>query len=179
MFLIWSRIICNGNPLQYSCLENLMDGLQSMGSRRVDWVTSLSPFTFTHWRRKCQPTPVFLPGESRDGGAWWSMRFSRQEYWSGLPLQIILDQIKNIFYYEISLTWNKVFATKKKRERERNGGARRQASSVFFIRKMSVYVKELVIYSFSNLYWAATVDWVLGLWRPTGPDKDLPQGSSV
>ena len=40
-------------------------GLQSMGSRRVgdDWVTSLSLFTFMHWRRKWQPTPVFLPGE--------------------------------------------------------------------------------------------------------------------
>ena len=22
-------------------------------------------FTFTHWRRKWQPTPVFLPGESQ------------------------------------------------------------------------------------------------------------------
>ena len=40
--------------------------LQSMGSRRVghDWATSLSLFTFVHWRRKWQPTPVFLPGES-------------------------------------------------------------------------------------------------------------------
>ena len=48
--------------------------LQSMGSRRVwhDWATSLSLFTFMHWRRKWQPTPVFLPGESRDGGAWWA-----------------------------------------------------------------------------------------------------------
>ena len=27
--------------------------------------TSLSLFTFTHWRRKWQPTPVFLPGESQ------------------------------------------------------------------------------------------------------------------
>ena len=33
--------------------------LQSMGSLR------LSDFTFTHWRRKWQPTPVFLPGESQ------------------------------------------------------------------------------------------------------------------
>ena len=41
--------------------------LQSMGSRRVrhDWVTSLSLYTFMHWRRKWQPTPVFLPGESQ------------------------------------------------------------------------------------------------------------------
>ena len=48
-------------------------GLQSMGSQRVGhvWATSLSLFTFLHWRRKWQPTPVFLPGESQGGGAWW------------------------------------------------------------------------------------------------------------
>ena len=42
-------------------------GLQSMGLLRVghDWATSLSLFTFMHWRRKWQPTPVFLPGESQ------------------------------------------------------------------------------------------------------------------
>ena len=41
--------------------------LQSMGSLRVgyDWASSLSLFTFMHWRRKWQPTPVFLPGESQ------------------------------------------------------------------------------------------------------------------
>ena len=49
-------------------------GLQSMGLLRVghDWVTSLSLFTFMHWRRKWQPIPVFLPGEPRDGKAWWA-----------------------------------------------------------------------------------------------------------
>ena len=48
--------------------------LQSMGSWRVghDWATSLSLFTFMHWRRKWQPTPVFLPGESQGQGAWWA-----------------------------------------------------------------------------------------------------------
>ena len=41
--------------------------LQSMGSHRVghDWPTSLSLFTFMPWRRKWQPTPVFLPGEAQ------------------------------------------------------------------------------------------------------------------
>ena len=41
--------------------------LQSIGSLRVrhDWATSPSLFTFLHWRRKWQPTPVFLPGESQ------------------------------------------------------------------------------------------------------------------
>ena len=45
--------------------------LQSMGSRRVghDWATSLSLFTFTRCRRKWQPTPVFLPGESQGWGS--------------------------------------------------------------------------------------------------------------
>ena len=47
------------------------DRLQSMGSRRVghDWGTSLSLFTFLHWRRKWQRTPVFLPGESQGRGS--------------------------------------------------------------------------------------------------------------
>ena len=44
---------------------------QSMGLLRVgqDSVTSLSLFTFMHWRRKWQPTPVFLPGESQEWGS--------------------------------------------------------------------------------------------------------------
>ena len=46
-------------------------GLQSMGSLRVrhDWATSLSLFTFIHWRGKWQPTPVFLPGDSQGWGS--------------------------------------------------------------------------------------------------------------
>ena len=45
--------------------------LQSMGSLGVghESVTSLSLFTFMHWRRKYQPTPVFLPGESQGRGS--------------------------------------------------------------------------------------------------------------
>ena len=46
-------------------------GLQSMRLLRVghDWATSLSLFTFMHWRRKWQPTPGFLPGESQGRGS--------------------------------------------------------------------------------------------------------------
>ena len=46
-------------------------GLQSMGSPRVghDWATSLSLFTVMYWRRKWQPVPVFLPGESQGRGS--------------------------------------------------------------------------------------------------------------
>ena len=45
--------------------------LQSMGSLGVghDWATSLSFFIFMPWRRKWQPTPVFLPGESQGWGS--------------------------------------------------------------------------------------------------------------
>ena len=46
-------------------------GPQSMRSLRVgqDSATSLSLFTFMPWRRKWQPTPVFLPGESQGRGS--------------------------------------------------------------------------------------------------------------
>ena len=45
-------------------------GLQSMGLLGVghDWETSLYFFTFMHWRRRWQPTLVFLPGESQGRG---------------------------------------------------------------------------------------------------------------
>ena len=51
--------------------------LQSMGSLRVghNWETSLSLFTFMHWRRKWQPTPVFLPGESQGPGSLVGFRY--------------------------------------------------------------------------------------------------------
>ena len=57
----------DGNPLHYSCLENPMDGgawWAAVHGVAGSW-TRLSDFTFTHWRRKWQPTPVFLPGESQ------------------------------------------------------------------------------------------------------------------
>ena len=46
-------------------------GLQSMVSLRVghNWATSLSLFTCMHWKRKWQPTPVFLPRESQGRGS--------------------------------------------------------------------------------------------------------------
>ena len=57
----------DGTPLQYSCLENPMEGgaWQAAIHGIVKSQTQLSDFTFTHWRRKWQPTPVFLPGESQ------------------------------------------------------------------------------------------------------------------
>ena len=63
----------NGNPLQYSCPENPMDGgawwaaVHGVAKSRIR--LSDFTFTFTHWRRKWQPTPVFLPGESQGRGS--------------------------------------------------------------------------------------------------------------
>ena len=69
----------NGTPLQYSCLENPIDGgawkaavhgVAEGRTRLSDFsFTSHFPlFTFMHWRRKWEPTPVFLPGESQGQG---------------------------------------------------------------------------------------------------------------
>ena len=87
-------------------------GLQSMGSLRVghDWATSLSLFTFMHWRRKWQPTPVFLPGESQGWGAWWAAvygfaqsqtrlkQLSSRSSWSMLTLMLFLCNFHEIWY---------------------------------------------------------------------------------
>ena len=47
-------------------------------------MTSLSLFTFLHWRRKWQPTPVFLPGESQGQGAWWAAVYGVAQSWTRL-----------------------------------------------------------------------------------------------
>ena len=48
--------------------------LQSMGLRRVEhhWATSLSLFTFMHWRRNGNPLQCSCLENPRDGGAWWA-----------------------------------------------------------------------------------------------------------
>ena len=65
----------HGNPIQYSCLENPMDGgawqaaVHRVAKSQPRLSNSLCLFTFMHWRRKWQPTPVFLPGESQGQGS--------------------------------------------------------------------------------------------------------------
>ena len=65
----------NGTPLQYSCLENPMDGgpwwaaVSGVAEGRTRLSDFTFIFTFLHWRRKWQPTPVFLPGEPQGRGS--------------------------------------------------------------------------------------------------------------
>ena len=63
----------NGTPLQYSCLENPIDGgawwAAVYGDAKSRTRLSDFTFTFTHWRRKWQLTPVFLPGEYQGRGS--------------------------------------------------------------------------------------------------------------
>ena len=77
IFNMLSTLVGEGNGPHFSTLAWKIPwteepgGLQSMESLRVglNWATSLSLFTFLHWRRKWQPTPVFLPGESQGRGS--------------------------------------------------------------------------------------------------------------
>ena len=64
-FLSWEDLLEKGKATHSSILAWRIPWIQSMGSQRggQDWATSLSLFTFMHWRRKQQPTPVLLPGK--------------------------------------------------------------------------------------------------------------------
>ena len=60
--------------------------LQSTGLLQVghDWATSLSLYSFMHWRRKWQPTPVSCLENPRDGGAWWAAVYGVTQGWTRL-----------------------------------------------------------------------------------------------
>ena len=73
IYMCWCVKEGNGNPLQYSCLENLMDGGAWWAAVHgvLKSQTQLSDFTFTfhfHALEKEMAAPVFLPGQSQ--GQW-------------------------------------------------------------------------------------------------------------
>ena len=59
--------------------------LQAMGSLRVghDWATSLSLFTFMHWRNG-NPLQCSCLENPRDGGAWWAAVYGVAQSWTRL-----------------------------------------------------------------------------------------------
>ena len=79
--------------------------LQSMGSLRVrhSWATSLSLFTFTHWKRKWHPTQCSCLENPRDQGAWWAAvygvtqsrtRLKRLSSSSSIPYEPVLESLR-------------------------------------------------------------------------------------
>ena len=59
------------NPMDGGAWWAAVHGVEeeSDTTERLHFHFSLSLFTFTHWRSKWQPTPVFLPGESQGRGS--------------------------------------------------------------------------------------------------------------
>ena len=86
--LMWARKFCpHSSTLAWKIpwMEE-PSRLKSMGSQRVghDWVTWLSLFTFMHWRRKWQPTPAFLTGESQGWGSLVGCIYRVTQSWTWL-----------------------------------------------------------------------------------------------
>jgi len=57
-------ILCLENPMDRGAWQAAVHGVTKSQTRLSDFT-----FTFLHWRRKWQPTPVFLPGESKGRGS--------------------------------------------------------------------------------------------------------------
>ena len=93
--------------------------LQSMGSLGVghDWATSLSLFTFMHWRRKWQPTPRILQysclENPRDGGALWAAGYGVAQ--SQTPLKWLSSSSSHLSMWgllTIKEPWSWIFRVK-------------------------------------------------------------------
>ena len=92
----------NGTPLRTVAWHGIMDGgtwwAMSMGSLRVghDWVTSLSRFTFMHWRRKWEPTPVFLPAVYGVTQSW-----TRLKWLSSSSFSVLINSSKQPWFIAV------------------------------------------------------------------------------
>ena len=85
-------------------------------------MTSLSLFTFMHWRRKWQPTPVFLPGESQ---GWRSLVGCRLWGRTAVGLKRLSSSSKNILapnlFSESPKEGNRAFCHVQKEVSNKNG----------------------------------------------------------
>ena len=148
--------------------------LQSIGSRRVghDWATSLSLFTFTHWRRIWQPTPVFLPGESQGQGSLVGFRLWGRTVghdWSDLAAaavyiymcvyiyiyisQIIMMYTLNVFQY-CQLYLNK---SEKIKIIAKNGERERRTEQSWTLGSMEYWSTLSIILILMNIGWFSSV----------------------
>ena len=81
----------NGTPLQYSCLENPMDGgaWWAVVCGVAESLTQLSDFTFTfHFhaleKEMANPLQCSCLENPRDGGAWWAAVYGVTQSQTGL-----------------------------------------------------------------------------------------------
>ena len=120
--------------LQCSCLENPMDGGAWWAAVQgvIKSLTRLSDFTFTfmRWRRKWQPTPVFLPGESQGreslvGCRLWGRTESdtteaTQQQQQGFHLQkqwpLLMGSMQSFVHLYCSVEWGGSCTSKKKKK---------------------------------------------------------------
>ena len=119
--------------------------LQSMGPLRVghDCVTSISLFIFMHWRRKWQPTPVFLPGESQ-----------RWEVWLAAVYGVTQSQ-----------TWLKRLSSSSIRVRKRQGRilSKTPAVNLVFFRHLSP--SKICLLLLRDFIWDWSISSILCLWQ--------------
>ena len=76
---MWTLMLCHktfqsrrqilANITHLPCIRRSVESFTYIISFNLPHATSLSLFTFLLWRRKWQPTPVFLPGESQGRGS--------------------------------------------------------------------------------------------------------------
>ena len=57
-------LFCLENPMDIGAWQGSVHGIAKSRTHLGDFT-----FTFMHWRRKWQPTPVFLPRESQGRGS--------------------------------------------------------------------------------------------------------------
>ena len=134
--------------------------LQSMGSQRVwvsdfthtqshDWVTSLSLFTFMHWRRKWQPTSVFLPGESQGRGSlvgchlWGCTESDTKQLSSSSRASLVAQTVKNLPAMQETWVWSLGWED----SLDMNSGSQARTSSILKIK----YLKWIFEKSFSKI----------------------------
>ena len=58
-----------------------------------------------HWRRKWQPAPVFLPGESQDSRAWWAAVYGAAQSWTRLKRLSMHALEKEMATHSSVLAW--------------------------------------------------------------------------
>ena len=142
--------------------------LQSMGSRRVehDWAASLSLFTFMHWRRKWQPTPVFLPGKSQGRGSLWAAVSGVAQSQTRLKRLSSSSSSSDILWKEILVTvWLKLM------QKYRWTISKMTEWSVFSQRK-PCNTTVIQVYA-PRVSWRSW-NWMV-LWRPTRPSRTNTQ----